>query len=158
MPLLDKITDLAGKFAPSKSSKLMAGGIGSGHGMVPIDDDVSDCLCIRSHSLTLPADNGGSIRTVRLSYVILRCCFLLHSRHGWGKRRAAPISSHNSCVMGDMALGSFLSFFWPLCPPLFKLIDLIPTFLDDRVKTNHHHTYIPNILQLHRNGMFCRRS
>lgn len=44
MPFLDKISDLAGKFAPSKSSKFMAGGIGSGHGMVPIDDDVSDCV------------------------------------------------------------------------------------------------------------------
>jgi len=40
MPFLDQISDLAGKFAPSKSSKFMAGGIGSGHGMVPIDDDM----------------------------------------------------------------------------------------------------------------------
>jgi hypothetical protein len=40
MPFLDKISDLAGKLAPSKSSKFMAGGIGSGHGMVPIDDDM----------------------------------------------------------------------------------------------------------------------
>jgi len=40
MPLLDRISDLAGKFAPSKSSKLTSGGIGGGHGIVPIDDDM----------------------------------------------------------------------------------------------------------------------
>ncbi|KAF8149821.1 hypothetical protein B0H34DRAFT_731304 [Crassisporium funariophilum] len=43
MGLLDKITGLAGKLAPSSSSKpstSLSGGIGSGHGMVPIDDDM----------------------------------------------------------------------------------------------------------------------
>lgn len=50
MSLLDKISDLAGKFAPSKSSNLMGGGIGSGHGMVPLDDDVSDWIMLyQSH-------------------------------------------------------------------------------------------------------------
>ena len=43
MTLFDQFSDLAGKFAPSKSSGLRGGGIGSGHGMVPIDD-VSDCI------------------------------------------------------------------------------------------------------------------
>ena len=50
MPFLDKISDLAGKLAPPKSSKFMAGGIGSGHGMVPIDDDVSIVL-YQTHTL-----------------------------------------------------------------------------------------------------------
>jgi len=39
MPLLDIISNVASKFAPSKHSK--PSGIGSGHGMVPADDDVS---------------------------------------------------------------------------------------------------------------------
>jgi len=40
MGLLDKFSDLAERFAPSKISKSL-GGIGSGHGMVPLEDDVS---------------------------------------------------------------------------------------------------------------------
>jgi hypothetical protein len=69
MPFLDKISDLAGKFAPLKSSKFMAGGIGSGHGMVPIDDDVSDFV-ISDSSLHTPADSG--LEDVRFSYVIVQ--------------------------------------------------------------------------------------
>jgi hypothetical protein len=40
MPLLDLISDFASKLAPSKHAKPTGGGIGSGHGMVPIDDDM----------------------------------------------------------------------------------------------------------------------
>lgn len=60
MPFLDQISELAGKFAPSKSPKFMTGGIGSGHGMVPIDDDVSDCV-ISDSSPHTPADRGMSV-------------------------------------------------------------------------------------------------
>lgn len=45
MSLIDRISDLAHRFAPSKSGKsssgLAGGGIGSGHGMVTPNDDVS---------------------------------------------------------------------------------------------------------------------
>lgn len=44
MSLLDHITDVIKKIVPEKSSKpsaSMSGGIGSGHGMVPCDDEVS---------------------------------------------------------------------------------------------------------------------
>lgn len=43
MPLLDQISDLAHKLAPSKSHKPsgLSGGIGNGHGMVAPEDDVS---------------------------------------------------------------------------------------------------------------------
>ncbi|KAF9470898.1 hypothetical protein BDN70DRAFT_888639 [Pholiota conissans] len=43
MSLLDRISDLAHKLAPSKSNKpatALSGGIGSGHGMVAADDDM----------------------------------------------------------------------------------------------------------------------
>jgi len=40
MGLMDTISNLAGKFAPSSHSKPLSGGIGSGHGMVHADDDV----------------------------------------------------------------------------------------------------------------------
>jgi len=47
MGLLDKFSDLAERFAPSKISKSL-GGIGSGHGMVPLEDDVSGLFCFLS--------------------------------------------------------------------------------------------------------------
>ena len=71
MPFLDQISDLAGKFAPSKSSKFMAGGIGSGHGMVPIDDDVSDCVI--SELIPLYASGQQQLRRdVCFNYVIVK--------------------------------------------------------------------------------------
>jgi hypothetical protein len=110
MPFLDKISDLAGRFAPSNSSKFMTGGIGGGHGMVPIDDDVSDCVI--SDSSPSYASSGG-------------CPFQLRNRiklnfaasDGQSKRRAAPNPLHHSCVMAVMALGSFN--FLPLVPTSF---------------------------------------
>lgn len=69
MPFLDRIQDLAGKFAPSKSSKFMAGGIGSGHGMVPIDDDVSDCVISDSYPHT--SSGQQQRRGVCFNYVIV---------------------------------------------------------------------------------------
>ena len=44
MALLDQISDLVTRLVPPKAPKpttSMSGGIGSGHGMVPFDDDVS---------------------------------------------------------------------------------------------------------------------
>lgn len=103
MPFLDKISDLAGKFVPSKSSKFMAGGIGSGHGMVPIDDDVSDSVI----SDTYPLRQADSKRE--------RCLFQLRNRvklnfaasDGQPKRWAALNLSYHPCVMAVMSLGSF---------------------------------------------------
>ncbi|KAF8899881.1 hypothetical protein CPB84DRAFT_1815505 [Gymnopilus junonius] len=40
MPLLDLISGLASKIAPSKNARTAAAGIGSGHGMVAVDDDM----------------------------------------------------------------------------------------------------------------------
>ena len=40
MGLLDTIGGVIGKFAPKSSNKISGGGIGSGHGMVPFDDNV----------------------------------------------------------------------------------------------------------------------
>ncbi|KAJ2929378.1 hypothetical protein H1R20_g7729, partial [Candolleomyces eurysporus] len=42
MGLLDRISDVVGKFAPksSKTSSGLSGGIGNGHGMVPFDDNM----------------------------------------------------------------------------------------------------------------------
>jgi hypothetical protein len=61
MSLLDQISDLARKFAPPKSSKLMAGGIGGGHGIVPIDDDVSNSVPSDSFFHTLAGSGGLSV-------------------------------------------------------------------------------------------------
>ena len=98
MPFLDKISDLAGKFAPSKSSKFMAGGIGNGHGMVPIDDDVSDCvqtplICQRTAGCPFQLRNR-----IKLNFA---------ASDGQPKRRAAPNLPYHSCVMAARALGSF---------------------------------------------------
>jgi len=38
---MDFIANLAARLAPSKLSKPSTSGIGIGHGMVPVDDDVS---------------------------------------------------------------------------------------------------------------------
>jgi hypothetical protein len=61
MTLFDQFSDLAGKFAPSKSSGLRGGGIGSGHGMVPIDD-VSDRIISESSPsyVNVSTGNAGS--------------------------------------------------------------------------------------------------
>ena len=42
----------------------------------------------------------------------------------------------------------------PLVPTSLRLLTLL-TFVDDRVKTNHRRTFIPNVLQLDRNDMLC---
>ena len=93
MPFLDKISDLAGKFAPSKSSKFMAGG---GHGMVPVNDDVS---VLSDSSPYTPANSRED------------CPFQLRNRiklnfAASDGRRAAPNFPHHSCVMAVMSLGS----------------------------------------------------
>jgi hypothetical protein len=69
--------------------------------MVPIDDDVSDCVI--SELIPSYASSRG------------RCLFQLRNRiklnfaalDGQPKRRAALYPPHHSCVMAVMALGSF---------------------------------------------------
>lgn len=81
----------------------MAGGIGSGHGIVPIDDDVSYCVIpvSLSHTLAERYASGEGPSLLRN-----RAMLLLRRLHGQPKR-AAPNSPHHSRAMVGVALGSF---------------------------------------------------
>ncbi|PPQ63916.1 hypothetical protein CVT24_010314 [Panaeolus cyanescens] len=132
MGLLDKINDVAGKFAPSKHHK-SSGGIGNGHGMVGTDEDASPPAHLFKRR---PKRHYIMSSSLQIFFNFLAMCCFASAASFQAKWKVGPSGLSGFAIFVSI-FGMFLSAFMLFVPVLYerydKFIQLARTLKEVRV-------------------------